>query len=340
MANNLSTQGSISIARLRSGDSLFVSLELNGIALYQGVDTSSGAVTPDWTVAGNQPIISPKVTSMRGNGVTLTGFIWKYVGVTLNFTGAESNGWTADSTGKFMMNATTGALKIIKNLASVTNIANDTLEFSCVATVGGVEYNITKTIDVMVQNLGASSYAGLLSATTEQLTSTVTSATITTRLLLAGAEISDYYVRWLKGDVVWSDKNGQKAITVTHDDVDGSQLIVAEFYKAEGDASPVFRAGMTIIDTKDEYIVVMSITSSNKEVDKGSPVTVSAKIINARTNAQVTPTNPKWSLKVMDKNTWQVLKSSATNTITVTTDETDVNGENDVEVVAEVTWDE
>jgi hypothetical protein len=42
----------------------------------------------------------------------------------------------------------------------------------------------------------------------------------------------------------------------------------------------------------------------------------------------------------MDKNTWQVLKSSATNTITVTTDETDVNGENDVEVVAEVTWEE
>ena len=39
-----STQGSVTIKRLRNGDSLFITLESNGIPLYQGVDTSSGAV--------------------------------------------------------------------------------------------------------------------------------------------------------------------------------------------------------------------------------------------------------------------------------------------------------
>lgn len=67
--SNYSAQGSITIKRLRNGDSLYVSFDTNGKPLYQGVDTSTGSVSPDWTVAANQPIITPKVTSVRGNTV-------------------------------------------------------------------------------------------------------------------------------------------------------------------------------------------------------------------------------------------------------------------------------
>lgn len=51
-----SAQGSITIRKLRSGDTYFISLGLNGKPLYQGVDPTTGAVSPDWTVAENQPI--------------------------------------------------------------------------------------------------------------------------------------------------------------------------------------------------------------------------------------------------------------------------------------------
>ena len=68
-----SAQGSITIKRLRNGDNFFISLEVtNGIPLFQGVDEKTGAVSPDWTVAANQPIITPRVTSARGNSVSLS----------------------------------------------------------------------------------------------------------------------------------------------------------------------------------------------------------------------------------------------------------------------------
>ena len=47
--------------------------------------------------------------------------------------------------------------------------------------------------------------------------------------------------------------------------------------------------------------------------------------------------NPVWKCDVMDKDTWKSIKHSNTDSITITTAETDRNNkENDVEVVAEV----
>ena len=88
--SDYSAQGSITIKRLRNGDSLYISFNTNGKPLYQGVDTSTGSVSPDWTVAANQPIITPKVTSVRGNTVVRSSHQWKWNGQTLLFTGATS----------------------------------------------------------------------------------------------------------------------------------------------------------------------------------------------------------------------------------------------------------
>ena len=341
MANNYSAQGSITIKRLRNGDSLFLTLETNGIPLYQGVDPESGAVSPDWTQAANQPVITPHANSVRGNLVTLSNHAWYYNSSTvpLNFNGATSGDWTTDSTGKFQLNSITGALKIIANLASLSNIANDSLIYRAVATVAGVEYNVEKSIDILIQNVGASSYVGFIISSTEQLTSLVTTATLTTQLQLAAEAINSYHVKWYKDDTEWVDKAGQKTITVTRDDVDGTQLFIAEFYKSSGDTDPVYRAGVRIIDTLDDFQVVCYVSSANKEVDTGSPVTVAAKIVNQTTNAVVTPLNPTWRMDVMKKSDWSVLKTANTNSIQVTTLETDTDGqENDVEVTAEVSW--
>lgn len=118
MAENYSAQNSITIKRLRSNDSLMLTFENNGIPLFQAVDEESGAVSPDWSIAANQPVRTPKVTSARGLAVSLSGHSWAYNGVALNFNGAESGGWKKDSTGKFSLNTSTGAIKIVGNLAS------------------------------------------------------------------------------------------------------------------------------------------------------------------------------------------------------------------------------
>ncbi len=342
--SNYSAQGSITIKRLRNGDTFFISLEItNGIPLFQGVDDKTGAITPDWTVAANQPIITPKVTSARGASVTLGFHQWQYNGINLNFNGAtDADGYKLDSTGMFKMNTTTGALRIVKNLASSSNIANDTLSYACVATVGGVEYNLQKSIDVLIQSVGATSYAGYVNASTEQLTSSVTSSTLSTRLWLGASELTNYYVKWYRDNTLWSAKNGMKNISIGNQDVDGTQLFIAEFYKDSASTTPVFRAGIRIIDTSDEYQVICYVSSTQKDVDAGSPVTVKAKIVRYLpdgTTQEITPTGVTWRMDVMDRKTWDIIKTANASTIQVTTAETDRNGEmGDVEVVAEAEW--
>ena len=341
MNNQYSAQGSITIKRLRNGDTLFISFDNNGKPLYQGVDTTTGAVSPDWTKAENQPMLIPKVTSARGASLTLTNHAWTYNGVALVFNGDTDGDFVKDSTGKFEMNPTTGALKIIGNLASKTNYANDTLSYSCTATVEGIEYNLTKDADVTIQSSGASSYTGFIMATTEQITAAVPNTTLKTQLQLATTNVLIYHVKWYKQDIdhPWSDKNGQKNISVGRDDVNGTTLFIAEFYANEGDSTPVARAGIRIIDASDDFQIVYAITSANKTVDEGKPVTVEGKIVNMRTNSTVTSADAVWQTRVMNTKKWTAIRTVNSNTVTITTADTDTeDGENDVEVVGSVTW--
>lgn len=340
---NYSAQGSITIKRLRNGDSLYITLESNGIPLYQGVDTSAGTVSPDWTVAANQPVLTPKVTSVRGNTVTRSSHQWKYNGQLLLFTGATSadGNWRTDSTGKFQINLTTGndggALKIIDNLANVNAVANGLLEYSCVATVSGTNYNVSKSIDVVIQSMGASSCYGAIIASPQTIDATNTTSTLKTILQVGASPVTTYHVKWFKDDTEWPAMDGLKQIAVGRSDVNGTQLFIAEFYLKATDTTPVARAGVYVIDSLDEFRVEFDYVSAAVEVAPGQDVTVKAKVINTRTNSVQALNNPTWKCDVMEKDTWTSIKQSTTDTITVTTAETDRNNkENDVEVVGEV----
>ena len=325
MSENYSAQAALTVKRMRNGDSIFLTLEGNGKPLFQAVDdqTSPVSVSPDWTQAANQPVVTPHASTTRNLLVSLSNHSWSYNGVQLVFNGATSGDWTTDSTGKFQLNSQTGAIKIIANLASATNIANDTLLYSCIATVAGVEYNMSKSVDIVIQKGGASSYYGFVTASTLQLDSSHTTATLKAALWLAGAGDVPFYVKWYKGNTEWSAKNGYSEITVTRDDVDGAQLIIAEFYLNQGDANYVYRYGVSIIDTLDEIIVVPYISSTNKEVDVNKPVTVAARIIRASTGAELTPSSVTWVFTLMDGVTWTQLATSSSSSIQVTTEHTD-----------------
>ncbi len=337
-----SAQGSITIKRMRNGDTISLVFALNGKPLFQTIDNQTGVAKPSFSVAANQPIITPQAASSRGNAVTLSGFHWSYNGSELSFTGSEdSAGYKADSTGKFAMNADTGALKIIGDLASKTNTANDTLLFSCTATVAGIEYSLTKSVDFQIQSAGASSYYGFINASSMMLNGDVSSVTLDTELWLSAAEVSIYSVRWYKGGTEMTANRGQKSITVGRDDINASQLFIAEFYLSADDTDYVFRAGISIIDTLDEINVVPYISSTNKLVDTDNPVTVAARIIKASDGSVLTPSSPSYSWQIMDGDTWQVLASGTDPTITVSTDHTDnADGtQHDVEVLVQVSFD-
>lgn len=347
---NNSAQGSITVKRLRTGDTFFISFTVSK-PLFQAVDQQTGNVSPDWTNADNQPVITPVVTSARSNSVTLNGHRWKYNGAELNFSGATSGDWTTDTTGKFQLNSTSGALKIIKNLASKDNMASDTLTYSCIPSVAGVEYTegLTKDIDIQIQSAGSNSYTGYVLASNPILREDTDTCTISTTLYLGGDAVEDYSVKWYKDNEEMTGETN-KSLTVRRSDVDGMQLFIARFFVG-GIAEAVDSDAVRITDAADEYTVQHRITSAAKEVDKGKDVTVEAYVVKIGSggSSELTALAGRWRMDVMEKDAWSVLKTSSTGTgateathsITVTTSETDAadGTQRDVEVVSEVTFD-
>lgn len=345
MRTTYSAQGSATVKRLRNGDTLYLTLEGNGIALFQGIDPTalSPTPTPSWKVAANQPMLTPKVTSARGNTVTITNHQWKYNGTALIFNGAIDADFTKDSTGKFEMNASTGALKIIDDIASASNYGNDVLTYSCTVKVGELSYNFTRDRDISIVRMGAGIYTAVLVASAMQIgdgeTSTIKS------YLYAGTELAtDYYIRWFKNgeDSELTKFAGSKNVTITRDDVDGSTLFIAKFYSSSTSTQVIARAVQRIIDNKDEFQVNFVFVSDNRTVDAGKPVTMKGQVINTTTNSVMTLTNPKWKITVMDTQNWKEIRTvENTDSVTVTTEDTDrtvdgVEQQNDVELIGEV----
>ncbi len=195
MATNFSAQGSITIKRLRAGDTIFITTTSDK-ALFQGVDTDSGTIAPDWTIAANQPTITPTITTARNASVTIltNSMVWKYLGTTLSW-GAESDGWKTDTTNKFMLNTLTGQLKIIANLASIDNVSSDVFSFSATVRIGGVEYPLEKTVEVLIQKLSASSYVGFIDTTNGViLSSTLSTTSLKMKLIYGTIYANNFYV--------------------------------------------------------------------------------------------------------------------------------------------------
>lgn len=348
---SFSANGSATVRRLRNGDTLYLTIEGNGKPLFQGIDTSAVSPTPipSWKTAANQPELTPKVTSSRGSTVKLSNHTWKYNGTLLEFTGAADGNYTKDSTGKFEMNKSTGALKIIDDLASTSNYANDVLTYSCTATVGELTFSMSRDREISIVRMGTASYSGALTATKMQIGTGETS-TMTTSLYSGSGQITDYYVKWYKN----SESNeitkfaGKKSIEVGRDDIDGSTLFIAAFFANSSSNEALSKVGIRIVDNSDEYMVNFVYVSTNRLVDEGKPVTLQGQVINTTTNEVVdlTNANPSWKIYAYDSQNWEKVQEVDTDTITLTTADTDrsvtvkksdgtttkVNQQNDIEL--------
>lgn len=349
-----SAQGSITIQRLRTGDSLFITLDnLSGRPLYQGLETESGAITPDWSMEGNdalRPVIRPKVTSTLGATVSLSGATWAYNGRKLSFMdGASPEAWAYEDspTPKFAFRQSDLAIKPIGNLLNRENIANGLLQFSAKAITGGGEFSIQKGIDVILTKAGQSVYYAFITASALTLTASNPISKLTATLYSSGAEVPDFYTKWYRDRDHIKAYDGKKTIVASREGVDSTQLYIGEFYLNESDAKAVAVAGVTVVDADDQYDVHLEITSANKYLDEAHPcLTVAAHLVAATTGKFQTE-GVSWLMDVIDPQTFKSIKSSDTDSIEVTLGETDrertIDGErrmiaSDVTVLAEAHW--
>lgn len=349
-----SAQGTITIQRLRQGDLLSVTLaNLSGKPLYQTYDADTKTFLPNWSGDNNdavRPVIAPQVVSMLGAQIVVNNPTWHYNGLPIAFTTPTNPlDWAAEDSAspRFAYRPQDMAIKPIDNIANPNNPVNGVLKFTATVLANGGAYEVSKEIDMVFAPASDSAYRGFLTATNLTLDEQNTSTVITATLFSKGVEIATFFPRWRRDRDAMAAMDGRKEITVTRGMVDSTQLYICEFYLSQTDTQPVAVAGVTVVDAADNFDIIFEIISENKCISDTNPsVTVQAHLISEKTGGFIT-SGVRWLMDVIDKDTCKSLKSSDTDTITVTTAETDrmktVNGKSvlicsDVDVMAEAHW--
>lgn len=267
MGKEIHLSATAPVRRTLKGDTLSLSLQTNGVPLFQGLNPDTFTVSPKWSESGKHPVITPIIGSARKNNVTLTSHAWAYNGKDLGFS-FSGTGWeTSAVDNRFKLNHTDGSLSIVADLASKVNQDSDTLKYSGVAVSGASTYPMEKSIDILVSMLGGSSYFGGVSADTTVLSKGQTQAVLKPWLFnSAGGEVSSYSVKLYRGsgtDLAGTYNNPQSGITIHRDKtgdtdklyVDSHQLFVLEFIV---DGAAVYRTGISIDDISDLYQLALN----------------------------------------------------------------------------------
>ncbi len=267
MGKEIHLSATAPVRRTLKGDTLSLSLQTNGVPLFQGLNPDTFTVSPKWSESGKHPVITPVIGSARKNNVTLTSHAWAYNGKDLGFS-FSGTGWeTSAVDNRFKLNHTDGSLSIVADLASKVNQDSDTLKYSGVAVSGASTYPMEKSIDVLVSMLGGSSYFGGVSADTTVLSKGQTQAVLKPWLFnSAGGEVSSYSVKLYRGsgsDLAGTYNTPASGITIHRDKtgdsdklyVDSHQLFVLEFIV---DGAAVYRTGISIDDISDIYQLALN----------------------------------------------------------------------------------
>lgn len=289
MGKEIHLSATAAVRRTLKGDTLSLSLQTNGVPLFQGLNPDTFTVSPKWSEDGTHPVITPTVGSARKNNATLANHAWAYNGKDLGF-GFSGTGWeTSTVDGRFKLNHADGSLAIIADIASKVNQDSDTLTYSGDAVMGASTYPMSKSIDILVSMLGGSSYFGGVSADTTVLSKGQTQAVLKPWLFnSAGGEVSTYSVKLYRGsgtDLAGTYDNPASGITIHRDKtgdldklyVDSHQLFVLEFIV---DGAAVYRTGISIDDISDIYQLALN---SIGQVDEDSNQTFRCIVTNCET---------------------------------------------------------
>lgn len=297
-------QGSVVIKRLRTGQTVYLSLDADK-ALAQAVDPDSGNVAPNWGKAENQPIVTPSAKSYSGEGVELSGHRWAYNGTTLVFNGtADSNGFKPITSGYgqglFALKESTGQIKIVGNIASESNYVDDTLTYTgdYVMATTKMKGTISGTRTIQLFKAGASSWIGYCNPLQSQIGNGVDSTTIQTQLQ-CGTQIygtdskHPYSCKWYKNsrNTIIDGQTGT-TLKVDRSMVDGQTLFICDFMV---NGNVVSTDGCHVTDYADEFMLKTNVSN---DLDTGVISTAYATIVLTKTQQPANVTKAIWDYAV------------------------------------------
>ena len=329
---------------LRNGDTItvqryIVKTDGSGAALFQMVDTTSGAVAPDWSKVENQPIIRLTLHSAAGYPISLSSCTWAYNGQNLSFVYNGTN-WVNEGgsyAGVFQARINSDGcpeLKITNNLASASAISNRQINYAVDYVSAAHHETIEGSVDVLIQQSGANSHmlqivtpnhvlSGDSSADTYKTVLGIEAYYGTSRVTIgSGGYTTKWYKDGTENSNFIANSEGKTSLTVTRDDIDGGSIFVCKLI-LNGNA--VAQDQQRINDISDEYQIVAkpSSTSSNFVSLDGNAVYTLSCTKNGKECAV-----KKYTWRIF--NLWgMVTKTGEGSTITITAD--DCKGNNDSE---------
>lgn len=286
MSQNAS--GSLTLYKLRNGSTIGVALSVDK-ALLQIValdpDGNVSSISPDWSVASNQPTITPVPLP----GLTLSDINWYYNGTLIT---------SADP--RFLLNAN-GSLKIIANLASASNLFTDTIKMAAVSmdSSGNNQGTVEKSVEVQIQRASSNGYTVLINADRTAIDAANPSTVLSAKLLLGATEQASFTnFKWYKigsdalGNITYTQVGTNSAtLTVTRDDVTGSQMYLCKAYSTgnvELDAQSI-----TIVDVADGYDIYFTTvqgTDTQNNIQKFFNVSASSSSVAVKPKLSVNGT--------------------------------------------------
>lgn len=277
----MSTTGAaFSVRFLRNGDQVvivrnIVNRKNSGLALFQVVNPDTGVVTPNWDATGKegaekeaildaQPIIQLGVRSSYGYSAEITGVVWRYDDVKLDFT-LNGEVWADEANGKpFQARIKDKAyqLKIVGNLAAAEKVGNKQISYDVTYACNGMNDKVQGSVDVLIQAAGSNSHMLQISATSVELDDKTPSTTLTavgmygTEFVTIGS--NGYTIKWYKDG---EEQTGATSDTleVNRDNVTGGSLFIAKLFL---NGSAVAQDSQRINDIADEYQIMATPTNA------------------------------------------------------------------------------
>lgn len=309
--------GSIELIAVSDGSQLSVRLEASGTRT-QYITEDGGTFIPDFTTtASARPSFTPKVYDTSNGQVALSLLPtqkWKYNGAEIAW-GEASGGVQTSSNfnGMFQLkNGGTNApvLTVVKNLASITNIDNDSISFEGSVEIGGASFMITATEYVNIAKLhGGTQDAIVIEAVNgisfDEQTDNADTLTFRPHIIVSATDHgnkvpADYKVVVEGQGVSGIDKTYAEgstvSVSVADTAVNDEGLVIMKLYKSD---TIVNTAALQIYDNADPWDVVLDATATmsdgstrklSKEVRYGETVTITATVRDRTTGKAKTGT--------------------------------------------------
>lgn len=263
------TGAAFSVRFLRNGDQVIATRDIinengDGAGLFQTVDPNTGVVAPDWTVAANQPIIRLGVRSSAGFPAEITGVTWAYAGKTLQFPALTNTFQTATNDDRFAarINGKYNELRILKNLASPTVVANQQFSYEINYISNALSDRIQGSVDVLIQAAGADSHLLQITTNRVEIDDNNPTATLTAVAQYGVGSVTigtnGYAIKWYQDGVELAGKTGS-TLTVDRSMVTGGSVFVAKLFL---DGNAVAQDAQRINDIADEYQIAYEPTNA------------------------------------------------------------------------------